>query len=458
MLKLGADEIAIGRITAMMSVGGLILSPLYGYWMDRRGVFFPLIASSLCCSVGCLIRGLAENLTQLYIGAAVLGCGAGGLFTLVLSHISTHSPPTDRSTIVSAYLFQTNALRLLGKGMFPLTNGLLVNVFGFVNDSLLTYRVHMATCTGFCFFGVAWLIRDGKELYQLSQETARQNALERRKKSVAQATGDGSNGSRGSGSSGGGGGGGGSNSNSNSNNNNNNNNNSNRNDDIGSDNAIWWKFGLLALVGATQSAAYTSMSVLWPFYVRQTFQFGALEYSWFLFTAALVCTFSVAVLPVVERRVGRGATASIATLVPCVMGVVAFLPLWGTIESTVGIGVGVACHVLLSVLCFGCLRLAQAAIKSLAPSLVHKKEQGKAFGLLATVVRGGEIVAGLVAPLLYKKSGGATLPLMVVSVVLLVASLLVGSSEVGMHSRSGSGIVDDGGKELDMLNRVINDS
>ena len=164
MLKLGADEVAIGRITAMMSLGGLLLSPGYGYWMDRKGVFFPLLTSSLCCSIGCLVRGMATDITQLYVGAAILGCGAGGLFTLVLSHISTHSPPSDRSMIVSAYLFQTNALRLVGKGLFPLTNGVLVHVFGYVSDELSTYRWHMATCTGFCFFGVAWLLKDGKEL------------------------------------------------------------------------------------------------------------------------------------------------------------------------------------------------------------------------------------------------------------------------------------------------------
>ena len=117
MLELGADEISIGRIIAMMSVGGLVLSPLYGYWMDQRGVFWPLMMSALCCSIGCLVRGLATNVKGLFIGAAILGCGAGGLFTLVLSHISTHSPSADRSTIVSGYLFQTSALRLVGKGL-----------------------------------------------------------------------------------------------------------------------------------------------------------------------------------------------------------------------------------------------------------------------------------------------------------------------------------------------------
>ena len=423
MLKLGADEIAIGRITAMKSVGGLFLSPLYGYWMDRNGVFFPLLISSLCCSLGCLVRGLAQNLTQLYVGAAILGCGSGGLFTLVLSHISTHSPPCDRSAIVSAYLFQTNALLLLGKGLFPITNGILVQLLGWNSDDLATYRVHMATCTGFCFFGVAWLLKDGKELYVLSQQTAMTNAAERRKKKVEAKSGGAndstkdvknivksssvsdSNGNTGV---------------------------------IGTSKKVWWMFAILALVGAMQSAAYASMTVLWPFYVRDEFQFGSNQYSWFIFLAALVCTFTVASLPVVEKSIGKKMTALISTFIPS-LGVIAFLPIWGSIESTVGIGVGVAGHVLLTVLCLGFLRLGQASVKSIAPLLVQKKEQGKAFGLLATVVRGGEIVAGLVAPWLYKKSGGMMVPLLMVAGVLVVGSLLLVGLEDGVVGGSGSG-------------------
>ena len=131
-------------------------------------------------------------------------------------------------------------------------------------------------------------------------------------------------------------------------------------------------------------------------------------------------------------------TALISTFVPS-LGVIAFLPIWGSIESTVGIGVGVAGHVLLTVLCLGFLRLGQASVKSIAPLLVQKKEQGKAFGLLATVVRGGEIVAGLVAPWLYKKSGGMMVPLLMVAGVLVVGSLLLVGLEDGVVDGSGSG-------------------
>ena len=114
-----------------------------------------------------------------------------------------------------------------------------------------------------------------------------------------------------------------------------------------------------------------------------------------------MCTFCVASLPSLEMHVGPRASTMVATMFPC-LGVVAFMPMWGGfqggggggIESLGGGGgsggnvvtsVAVAIHVLLVVCCLGSLRLAEASMKSLAPSFVPKKEQGKAFGTMATV-------------------------------------------------------------------------
>jgi MFS family permease len=426
MLKLGADEVVVGRITAMMSVGGLILSPLYGYWMDKRGVFFPLLLSSLCCSIGCLIRGTANSLNQLYIGAAVLGCGAGGLFTLVLSHICTHSPPSDRSAVVSAYLFQTNALRLLGKGMFPITNGILVKIFGYVSDDLSTYRLHMATCTGFCFFGVAWLIKDGKELYQHSLKTSSQQNLTTEIKKISnhvKTTAAATNATT-------------------------------TTPSLSSPSSSlppsspspsstpstpssWLLFSLLSFVGAIQSFGYQTLIILWPFYVRDAFQFGSNEYAWFIFIGAIVCTFTVASLPVVEQSIGYVKTTLYTTLLPS-LSFIGFLSIWGGNISSTGstsivnaktrtmstIG-GISVHVLIVVISLGSLRLSQASIKSMAPSHISKSEQGKAFGFLATVIKFGEILSGLIAPMIYKDSGSSVFPVFIMGCILVIASILL---------------------------------
>ena len=168
---------------------------------------------------------------------------------------------------------------------------------------------------------------------------------------------------------------------------------------------VWHSFLSCSAVGAMVAFAYSSITILWPFYTRDIFQFGSSEYAWFILIGALVCTFCVALLPSLEMHVGPRANTMAATMFPC-LGVVAFLPMWGAfqggggggIESLGGGGgggggrpsgvvtsVAVAIHVLLVVCCLGSLRLAEASMKSLAPSFVPKKEQGKAFGTMATV-------------------------------------------------------------------------
>ena len=170
-LELCGDKVTVGRIYSGLSFGGLILSPVYGAWMDRKGVFWPLCMSSLCCGLGCAVRGLARNTFELYAGVVILGCGAGGLFTLVLTHISTHSPSEHRSKIVSGYVFQITVLRLLGKGLFPLTNWILLELTGWESDTLPVYRVHMMSCPIFCLFGIAWLLFvDGHTLLRMSAD------------------------------------------------------------------------------------------------------------------------------------------------------------------------------------------------------------------------------------------------------------------------------------------------
>jgi hypothetical protein len=43
-----------------------------------------ILTSSTACALGCLVRGCATNVDQLYVGTALLGLGAGNLWTVVL--------------------------------------------------------------------------------------------------------------------------------------------------------------------------------------------------------------------------------------------------------------------------------------------------------------------------------------------------------------------------------------
>ena len=62
-----------------MSMGALIGSPVVGYSLDRWGVWVPMSVTSLCCSGGCLWRGVARGLGELRLG--------GLLFSVILLFI-----------------------------------------------------------------------------------------------------------------------------------------------------------------------------------------------------------------------------------------------------------------------------------------------------------------------------------------------------------------------------------
>lgn len=62
--------------------------------------------SCWCNKAGCLIRGLATDISMVYIGYAVLGLGAANLWTTVLSYLASITDPSQRQIVVSGYLFQ----------------------------------------------------------------------------------------------------------------------------------------------------------------------------------------------------------------------------------------------------------------------------------------------------------------------------------------------------------------
>ena len=68
---------------------------------------------------------------------------------------------TQRSRVVSAYMFQVTTLSIVGKALFPIVDWLLLHAVG-ITDNLLRMRVHMAECTFFCFFGFAKLVSAGQ--------------------------------------------------------------------------------------------------------------------------------------------------------------------------------------------------------------------------------------------------------------------------------------------------------
>ncbi|KAL7544463.1 hypothetical protein ACHAWF_007846 [Thalassiosira exigua] len=157
-LAVGATETDIGHFGGVMSAGALIGAPLAGAALDKYGPWIPISVTAGCCAAGCLWRGMATSLWQLRVGAILLGIG-NNLWTVVLGHTVKSFSPSLRSEILSGFGVQLTSIQLVGKGLFPAVEYALHRWLG-IEDVLTRYRIHMGTCTFFCFYGVFALFWD----------------------------------------------------------------------------------------------------------------------------------------------------------------------------------------------------------------------------------------------------------------------------------------------------------
>ena len=70
----------------------------------------------LLCSVGCLVRAAAMNVTQLYVGALILGLG-GNLSNLVVSFVVSSVDANQRSRTLAALIGMEQVIWMLVNGM-----------------------------------------------------------------------------------------------------------------------------------------------------------------------------------------------------------------------------------------------------------------------------------------------------------------------------------------------------
>ncbi len=156
-LKLDASASDIGNLRTVATTASLLLAPVYGSLADAspRGTSLAIRASSVCCALGCLIRGIATNVNGLLFASFIMGCGIG-LWNLVLTSVAASCPEEKRTVIVSTFLAQEMTLRILGRLSYTPFDYLLVHA-GF-DDLMLRYRIIMSVCTAFCIVGAIWLL------------------------------------------------------------------------------------------------------------------------------------------------------------------------------------------------------------------------------------------------------------------------------------------------------------
>ena len=131
---------------------------MVGWALDKYGPWIPIVVTATACSLGCLWRGFAQNLTHLQMGAILNGVGVN-LWTVVLGHLVKSFPPSKRSEVLSGIGVQLAIVQIGGKAMFPFVEYGLKNAVG-ISEDLVRYRIHMGVCTAFCFYGTVALFWD----------------------------------------------------------------------------------------------------------------------------------------------------------------------------------------------------------------------------------------------------------------------------------------------------------
>jgi MFS family permease len=372
-LKVGATDEDLGMIGLFWNFGGLFMPPFYGWLLDTRGGFTPMMISIVLCSVGCLVRGLATNVTQLYVAAAILGLGGINLWTTVCSYIAANTPPERRSLVVSGYLFQVTSVRIVGTSLYPIWYRGLTTIWPGEDDetSLFRDRLSMGVCTFFCFFGVFELMFFGAAV-----RTTRPLAETKLEDAQLKASSEAEHGQQ-----------------------------RNADADASTSNLakVWLgPFAVVCLALASQSMAHSVGSTLWPLFVRDRFGWSSAEFSYLLMISSICSTASVASLPTFEATLGRVRTAALAMSVGGFFCFAAFAVAAG---SSSGSGTGMEMEILVhggaAVAFFAAIALLEPSLKSLASTTRAASEGGRSFGILASVIALGNSVGSVCGTRLY---------------------------------------------------------
>jgi MFS family permease len=394
-LKVGATDEDLGMIGLFWNFGGLFMPPFYGWLLDTRGGYLPMMISIVLCSVGCLVRGLATNVTELYIAAAILGLGGINLWTTVCSYIAANTPPERRSLVVSGYLFQVTSVRIVGTSLYPLWYRGLTAIWPGEDDeiSLFRDRLSMGVCTFFCFFGLFELLFFGAAVrgtrplaetklldaeHQASSEAEHGQSNKEQQRSRARSPSPASPGKAGR---------------------------------IYGDGGWFGPFVVVCLALCSQSMAHSVGSTLWPLFVRDRFGWSSAEFSYLLMVSSVCSTASVAALPTFEATLGRVRTAALAMSTAGFFSFAAFaIASGGSSSSSEGaadsggdgtLSAAILAHGGAAVLFFAAIALLEPSLKSLASTTRAASEGGRSFGILASVIAFGNSVGSVFGTRLY---------------------------------------------------------
>ena len=479
--KVGATTEEIGEMGAVLNVGTVLLSPVYGWVLDKYGGLIPTLVTCTLCALGCAIRGFAPDVPTLFVGCAITSFGAGNLWTTVMSFLGMSTPREQRSEVVSAFIFQVAALRLAGKGLYAPFDYAMHSLLG-IDDDLLRDRVAMSVCTVFCFFGVFLLLccnptakggspKDGSASTTIGGNNGSGTTSKAASSARSSSSSSSSNGND-SGSN-----------DSSSNDSSSNARNSRKGGQktgqatmgsVGPATPRRWPFVALALVHFAQALTLTGIHALWPIVLADVASIGTRGFGILLFGASAASTLAVGAAPALERRFGVGRAATGLLLFPALVLPVAFALLIvaqsgvpspppaaegaagdsttaadpGLSPSSLGAAAAtpdmlrIAAHAALTIPAIVSLSAAEPLLQSMATLRAPAALQGRSFGGLAMMQSLGHIAGHLAMTRLYAASVAATS----VATTGSVAAADGGGGGGGVGGGVGSGGVGSGGR------------
>ncbi|CAE7422731.1 unnamed protein product [Symbiodinium natans] len=332
-VEVGASTAQIGNFGIIRTTGVLLVSPFYGWLLDRRSAYLPAVLSAFCCTFGCLIHGFAADVLGLYVASVILAMGAVNFWNVVGAYVALATPREQRHVVVTGFQVQVACLRLIGTSLYPAVDSLLK--FAGVEHKLLRYRIHMSECSIFCVFAFIYLVfrfqpaawvedEDRKGDLKKSEQPARHSQII-----------------------------------------------------------------LLLVTSVIQTFGETVITVLWPLHIRKL-GLGSHDYAWLQLLSQLLIILSTLGYPPLTRLLGHRLTAS---SLPMIAGATSALAFLQPDASLYGQLVHIS-NVLTFLAVCGTMKVCYQHLTTLA---VPVSQQGRVFSLLNVLGSVGSIAGNFVA-------------------------------------------------------------
>ena len=398
------------KMGTMLTVSRTLLlaaAPLYGYITDTLGTYFTIITASSLCTIGCLIRGFANNFATLVVAAAFMGLGGPHLAPLTSAHISRETTVSERPLMLSSYAVQGVVLRILGQCLYVPWDTLLYMV-GF--ERLARFRITISVCSFGCFFGVVNLMYHGNVLDRVAPPKCRVDSndceaeVERGISTDARV-------------------------------------NTAANRDVwfssdGDTGVLLLLFVLCGLVSFSDAL----VQLVWPLYLSAHYTWTETHYSPLLLISMISSAILTAFVPRLYQRFGA---AIIVKTVGCAIAI-----LLGSIFALgqMGGSLAITLHISCTLLCIALMTAFDIILRACGSSLLPSARQGSFFSVLNMVSAVGVITSGVIGSRSFEASselssawsiflrGGAG-PCSCVAPILFVASVAL-SRSLGDSSRA----------------------